>query len=118
MRRQLRLLSLMIAFCALFQAQLVTAQNQNVLFLPGGAATSSLTVPVLSSKITAFPFTIEMWVKPNTIIPYGGFFYDKSGAIKTCFQFANATTGEMRFDLLAGSNIVPLTAAKKLALSG
>ena len=118
MRRQLRLLSLMIAFCAFFQVQLVTAQNQNVLFLPGGAATSSLTVPVVSAKITTYPFTIEMWVKPNTITPYGGFFYDKSGGtIKTCLQFANATTGEMRFDLLGGTNIVPLTAATKLVVN-
>lgn len=118
MRRQLRLLSLMIALCALFQVQTVIAQNQNVLFLPGTNATSSLTVPVLNSKITTFPFTIEMWVKPNTITPYGGFFFDKSGGtVKTCFQFANSSTGEMRFDLLGGANIVPLTAAKKLVVN-
>ena len=89
--------------------------QQNAVYLPGLSGTSALTVPILSSKITSYPFTIEMWVRPSTITAYGGFFYDK-GATKTCLQFANATTGEMRFDLFGGANTVTLTAANKLAV--
>jgi hypothetical protein len=113
MKKQLRLLSLIIALFAFIQSQTVEAQNSNVLYLPGTSGASSMTVPILSSKITSYPFTIEMWIKPSAITAYGGLFYDKSGT-KTCLQFANATTGEMRFDLFGGATVVPLTSAKKI----
>ena len=130
MRKKIRLLSLLLLVLgfsiqpALSATKLIAGSppvsptegaQQNAVYLPGVSGASALTIPSMSSKITTYPFTIEMWVRPNSITAYGGFFYDK-GTTKTCFQFANATTGEMRFDLFGGANTVTLTSATKLVV--
>jgi hypothetical protein len=134
MRKKIRLLSFLLLVLgfyiqpALSATKLVAGSppisptegaQQNAVYLPGVSGASALTIPSVSSKITGYPFTIEMWVRPNAITAYGGFFYDRNGAAgtnKTCLQFANATTGEMRFDLFGGANVVTLTSANKLAI--
>ena len=134
MRKKIRLLSFLLLVLglsiqpALSATKLIAGSppvsptegaQQNAVYLPGVSGASALTIPSVSSKITGYPFTIEMWVRPNAITAYGGFFYDKNGASgtnKTCLQFANATTGEMRFDLFGGANVVTLTSANKLAV--
>jgi hypothetical protein len=134
MREKIRLLSFLLIVLGLFIQPALSdtkllagtppispteGAQQVAAYLPGLTGTSALTIPSTSSKITSYPFTIEMWVRPNAITAYGGFFYDKngtSGTNKTCLQFANATTGEMRFDLFGGATVVPLTSATKLAV--
>ena len=117
MKKRLLVLYLLLAVSMLLKVQTLSAQKDFVLNLPGGSAgaNSNMSIPALNTLITNYPFTIEMWVKPNAITAYDGFFYDKSST-KTSFQFANATTGEVRFDLFGTSNVVPLSSAKKLSV--
>lgn len=76
------------------------SQSGYALSLPGGSgntSTSSLSVPALSSIITDYPFTVEMWVKPSAWVSYGGFWVDRSGSTNS-IQFDNSSTENLRSD--------------------
>ncbi len=93
----------------------VHSQSGYALSLPGGTgatSTSSLAIPALNTIINAFPFTVEMWVKPNAYVSYGGFWVDRSGSINSV-QFDNNALAYLRCDFNANSRfITSLTNAK------
>ena len=114
MRKTLHLFIVMIAFCAIIQPQSARAQSGQALSLPGASngSNSNMTLPAMSSKITGFPFTVEMWVKPSSWVSYGGFWSDRSGTL-TSLQFDNNSTNHyIRCDFGGTARIItfPTTA--------
>ena len=98
-------LQLLIFLCGFLTVGLPNAAAQSgfALNLPGApnGANSNMKLPALNSKITGFPFTIEMWVKPSGWVSYGGFFSDRPG---TSGVGSNATT--LQFDNNASSHYI------------
>lgn len=117
MKRKLQLMSLLIAIFAVFQTQTLVGQTGFALNLPGSpnGANSHMRLPALNSKITGFPFTIEMWVKPSGWVSYGGFFSDRPGTTAvgsnaTTLQFDNnANSHYIRCDYNGNSRMIPAT---------
>ena len=114
MRKTLHVLVGIIACCAIIQPQSVLAQSGRALSLPGASngASSNMSLPAMSSKISGFPFTVEMWVKPSSWVSYGGFWSDRS-ASATTLQFDNNSANHyIRCDFGGTSRLItfPTTA--------
>jgi hypothetical protein len=114
MRKTLHLFIVIIVLCAIIKPQSVHAQSGLALSLPGASngSNSNMTLPAMSSKITGFPFTVEMWVKPSSWVSYGGFWSDRS-VYATTLQFDNNSTNHyIRCDFGGTSRLItfPTTA--------
>ncbi len=115
MKKQLPLLMMLMLSIACFNIQTTHAQTGFALSLPGGAngANSNMAIPALGSKITGFPFTVEMWIKPSSWVAYGGFWVDRSasqvsGNNATTMQFDNnATNHYIRCDYNGNARLIP-----------
>ena len=115
MKKQLLLSFLFLAF--LLKVQTLHAQSGYALSLPGGTVTTSkMAVPPLNTLITAYPFTVEMWVKPNAITTAGGFWVDRSGS-DVSLQFTNDATGGLRNDIFGTNTNATILANVKPALN-
>ena len=116
MRKTIHLFYAIIALCAMIQPQSARAQSGRALSLPGASngSNSNMTLPAMSSVITGFPFTVEMWVKPSSWVSYGGFWSDRSNTTKaTTLQFDNNSTNHyIRCDFNGSARIItfPTTA--------
>ncbi|MDD3078592.1 MAG: LamG domain-containing protein [Paludibacter sp.] len=93
-----------------FSVQGIRAQSGYALSLPGGSSSytsSSMTIPALSSLITGYPFTVEMWVTPTSWVSYGGFWVDRiSSSIINSVQYDNNSSGYLRSDLNGNARFV------------
>ena len=116
MSKKLQLPIIVCALLLLCQLNAV-AQSGFALSLPGApnGANSNMKLPALNSKITGFPFTIEMWVKPSGWVSYGGFFSDRPGTTAvgsnaTTLQFDNnANSHYIRCDYNGNARMIPAT---------
>jgi hypothetical protein len=113
-----RLLFLFLTFAlVVINMQMVMSQSGYVLNMPGGnVTTSKMAVPPLSSLITAYPFTVEMWVKPHAITAAGGFWVDRSGSVVS-LQFTNDANGGLRTDIFGTTINGTALAAVKPAIN-
>ena len=119
MKKLLRSISLMIAFCAIFQTQSVTAVNYAAI-LPGNAVTTANTTSFIridgskiKTKITSLPFTVEMAFKPTALTNYGGLWSDRSTGASNIIQFANGAPN-LRVDYNGVNVLSPLSAVPVL----
>jgi type IV secretory pathway ATPase VirB11/archaellum biosynthesis ATPase len=113
-----RLLFLFLTFAlGVMNMQIVMAQSGYALNMPGGSVTTSkMAIPPLSSLIAAYPFTVEMWVKPHAITAAGGFWVDRSGT-DVSLQFTNDATGGLRNDIFGTTTNATVLAAVKPAIN-
>jgi hypothetical protein len=119
MKKLLRSISLMIAFCAIFQTQTVKAANFAAI-LPGNTVTTANTSSFIridgskiKTKITSLPFTVEMAFKPTALTNYGGLWSDRSTGFSNIIQFANGAPN-LRVDYNGVNVLSPLSAVPVL----